>query len=189
MIKLDNYCIIVKKDTTMKVFLVIILSLFFIMPSIAVQPREKAYDFEALAVMPDLSFKTVKLSDYSGKYLVLLFYPFDFTYVCPTEIISYSSKAKEFREIDTEVLAISVDSHFSHLAWRRTARKDGGLGEIEIPLVSDITKEISDDYGVLVSNSSDPLYGASLRGLIIIDPKGIIRSITINDEQVGRNVD
>lgn len=71
---------------------------------------------------------------------MLLFYPFDFTYVCPTEIISYASKAKDFKKINTEVLAISVDSHFSHLAWRRAGRKEGGLGEIDIPLVSDITK-------------------------------------------------
>lgn len=82
-----------------------------------------------------------------------------------------------------------MDSHFSHLAWRKTQRKEGGLGEIDIPLVSDITKEISDAYGVLVKNSEDGLYGASLRGLIIIDGNRVIRSVTINDEQVGRSVD
>ena len=87
------------------------------------------------------------------------------------------------------MIAISVDSHFSHLAWRKTARELGGLGQIDIPLVADITKEISREYGVLVENPSDPLNGATLRGLFIIDGKGIIRSITINDEQVGRNAE
>lgn len=92
-------------------------------------------------------------------------------------------------EIDTEVLAISVDSHFSHLAWRKTSRDNGGLGQVNIPLVADITKSISQSYGVLVEDENDPLNGASLRGLFIIDGKGTIRSITINDEQVGRNAE
>lgn len=86
-------------------------------------------------------------------------------------------------------MAISVDSHFSHLAWRKAKKEDGGLGPIDIPLVSDITKEIAKDYGVLVEDENDGLYGATLRGLFIIDTKGVIRSITINDEQVGRNAD
>ena len=104
-------------------FKTILLVSALVLSASAVMPRNKAFDFTAQAVMPDLSFKTVSLNDYAGKYVVLLFYPFDFTYVCPTEIISYSSKAQDFRRINTEVLAISVDSHFSHLAWRRTARK------------------------------------------------------------------
>ena len=86
-------------------------------------------------------------------------------------------------------MAISVDSHFSHLAWRKTPRENGGLGHIDIPLVADITKKISRDYGVLVEDCSDPLNGATLRGLFIIDGKGMVRSVTINDEQVGRNAD
>lgn len=89
--------------------------------------------------------------------------------------------------MNTEVLAVSVDSHFSHLAWRKTPRKAGGLGDINIPLVADITKSISRNYGVLVENPKDGLNGATLRGLFIIDAKGIVRSVTINDEQVGRN--
>lgn len=118
---------------------ILVLALFATL-ALAIQPRSKAFDFKAQAVMPDLSFKTISLSDYAGKYVVLLFYPFDFTYVCPTEIISYSTKAADFHKINTEVLAISVDSHFSHLAWRKTERNLGGLGHIDIPLVSDITK-------------------------------------------------
>ncbi len=107
---------------------------------LSIMPRHPAVDFTAQAVMPDLSFKTVSLHDYKGKYIVLLFYPFDFTYVCPTEIIGYSKRAEDFRKINTEVLAISVDSHFSHLAWRKTPKNSGGLGDINIPLVADITK-------------------------------------------------
>ena len=87
------------------------------------------------------------------------------------------------------MLAISVDSHFSHLAWRKTAREQGGLGHIDIPMVSDITKTIAREYGVLVEDCEDPLNGATLRGLFVIDGKGKVRSVTINDEQVGRNAD
>jgi len=112
----------------MKLFLIAALCLLSILPLNAIMPRHKAFNFQAQAVLPDLSFKNIKLSDYAGKYVVLLFYPFDFTYVCPTEIVSYSEKARDFKDINTEVLAISVDSHFSHLAWRKTARKAGGLG-------------------------------------------------------------
>lgn len=152
-------------------------------------PRQLAPTFTAQAVMPDLSFKELSLADYKDKYVVILFYPFDFTYVCPTEIISYSSHAEAFREIGAEVLAISVDSHFSHLAWRKAPRNQGGLGEIQIPLLADITKQISKNYGVLVEDPSDGLHGATLRGLFVIDKKGMVRSIMINDEQVGRNVE
>jgi len=102
---------------------ILLLVIGLVVMTSALMPRNPAVDFDALAVMPDLSFKNIKLSDYEGKYVVLLFYPFDFTYVCPTEIISYSNKAQDFKKINTEVLAISVDSHFSHLAWRKTARK------------------------------------------------------------------
>ena len=95
-------------------------------------------------------FKTIKLEDYKGKYLVLFFYPLDFTFVCPTEIIAFSNKAKEFRELGCEVVACSVDSHFSHMEYCLKSRKDGGLGEMDIPLLSDINKTISRDYGCLI---------------------------------------
>ncbi|XP_007935035.1 thioredoxin-dependent peroxide reductase, mitochondrial [Orycteropus afer afer] len=97
-------------------------------------------------------FKDLSLDDFKGKYLVLFFYPLDFTFVCPTEIIAFSDKANEFHDVNCEVIAISVDSHFSHLAWINTPRKNGGLGHMNIPVLSDLTKQISRDYGVLLEN-------------------------------------
>lgn len=114
----------------------------------------------------------------------MFFYPLDFTFVCPTEIIAFSDRIKEFKDLNTEVVGVSVDSHFSHLAWSNTPRKQGGIGKIEYPLLADLTKKISDDYGVLLEES-----GISLRGLFIIDPKQVVRQITINDLPVGRSVD
>jgi len=140
--------------------------------------------FEGQAVATDGEFIDVKLSDYKGKYLVFFFYPLDFTFVCPTEIIAFSDRADEFRAIGCEVLACSVDSHFSHLAWTEKPRKEGGLGTMKIPILSDLTKKISTDYGILLEDQ-----GISLRGLFIIDDKGILRQITINDLPVGRSVD
>lgn len=115
---------------------------------------------------------------------MLFFYPLDFTFVCPTEIIAFSDRIKEFRDLNTEVVGVSVDSHFSHLAWSNTPRKEGGIGKIEYPLLADLTKKISDDYGVLLDDA-----GISLRGLFIIDPQQVVRQITINDLPVGRSVD
>ena len=152
-------------------------------------PRKMAPDFSNLNAVVDGEFKTVSLSDYAGKYLVIVFYPFDFTYVCPTELISFSDNVKKFREIDAEVVAVSTDSHFTHLAWTKTARDNGGLGQIDYPLIADISKQMSRDYGVLVENENDGMYGAALRGLFIVDKKGKIRSVQVNDDAVGRNVD
>lgn len=163
--------------------------------------QKPAPDFAGTAVINN-DFKDIKLSDYKGKYLVslmlqffwnnlnywlfqvLFFYPLDFTFVCPTEIISFSDRIKEFKDLNTEVVGVSVDSHFSHLAWSNIPRKEGGIGKIEYPLLADLTKKISDDYGVLLEDS-----GISLRGLFIIDPKQVVRQITINDLPVGRSVD
>merc|ERR1711973_239591 len=145
--------------------------------------QKAAPQFKGISVV-DGSFGKVKLSDYKGKYLVLFFYPLDFTFVCPTEIIAFSDRADEFRAINCEVLACSVDSHFSHLAWTERPRNKGGLGKMNIPLVSDLTKQISKDYGVLLEDA-----GISLRGLFIIDDKGTLRQITVNDLPVGRSVD
>uniref|UniRef100_A0A2M4A940 thioredoxin-dependent peroxiredoxin n=2 Tax=Anopheles triannulatus TaxID=58253 RepID=A0A2M4A940_9DIPT len=142
-----------------------------------------APDFEATAVV-DGAFKKVKLSDYLGKYLVFFFYPLDFTFVCPTEILAFSDRVEEFRKLNTEVIAASIDSHFTHLAWINTPRKEGGLGKINIPLVSDITHSIAKDYGVFLDD-----LGHTLRGLFIIDNRGILRQITMNDLPVGRSVD
>ncbi|KAJ3027825.1 UNVERIFIED_CONTAM: Peroxiredoxin-2 [Siphonaria sp. JEL0065] len=130
------------------------------------------------------AFKEVKLSDYKGKWVVLFFYPLDFTFVCPTEIIAYSEAAEELRKINTEILGVSIDSKFSHLAWTKQSRDNGGLGEIKIPLLADVTKEISTAYGVLKEDE-----GIAYRGTFIIDPKGNLRQITINDLDIGRSVD
>jgi len=142
-----------------------------------------APDFEATAVI-DQEFKTIKLSQYRGKYVVLFFYPLDFTFVCPTEITAFSDRQKDFAAINTEILGVSVDSVFSHLAWVQTDRKSGGLGDLAYPLVSDIKKEISTAYNVL-----DPEAGIALRGLFIIDKEGVIQHATINNLAFGRNVD
>ena len=142
-----------------------------------------APDFVATAVF-DQEFKMVKLSDYQGKYVIVFFYPLNFTFICPTEIIAFSDRYAEFEALDTEVLAISVDSEFSHLAWVQTERKLGGLGDINYPLVSDLKKEISTAYNVL-----DPEAGIALRGLFIIDKEGILQHITVNNMAFGRNVD
>jgi len=158
---------------------------------VRVVPRQKAPGFSAMAVMPDRSFAKVSLSDYlrAGKWVVLLFYPFDFTFVCPTEIIAFSEAHRNFSSITAQIMAISTDSHHTHLAWVRTPRKDGGLGHMNVPLVADTSKTISKAYGVLVEDEHDQMYGAALRGLFLIDPKGIIRAVQINDDHVGRNVD
>ena len=152
-------------------------------------PRTQAPDFSNVQSVIDGEFKPVSLSDYKGKYLVMVFYPFDFTYVCPTELISFSENVKAFKEINTEVIGVSTDSHFTHLAWLKTPRAEGGLGKIDYPLLADISKEMSKDYGVLVTDESDPMFGAALRGLFIIDTTGKVRSVQVNDDAVGRSVD
>ena len=142
-----------------------------------------APDFTAQAVMPDGSFKEIKLSDYKGKYVILFFYPLDFTFVCPTEIIAFSEKIDEFKKRNTEVLGVSIDSHFSHLAWRNTGRKKGGLGDITYPLVADLSKKITYDYGVMHDA------GIAFRGLFLIDKEGVVQHQLINNLPLGRNID
>lgn len=127
---------------------------------------------------------TVTLADYKGKWLVLFFYPMDFTFVCPTEITAISGRAQEFHDFDAEILGVSVDSVYVHRAWIETPREKNGLGEINYPLASDITKEVSRNYGVLIEEK-----GVALRGLFIIDPNGIIRYQVVHDLNVGRSVD
>ncbi|MEP0912424.1 peroxiredoxin [Leptolyngbya sp. GB1-A1] len=144
---------------------------------------QPAPEFTATAVY-DQEFKTIKLSDYRGKYVVLFFYPLDFTFVCPTEITAFSDRYDEFKSINTEVLGVSVDSEFSHLAWTQTDRKAGGVGDLNYPLVADIKKQISAAYNVL-----DPEAGVALRGLFIIDQDGVIQHATINNLAFGRSVD
>lgn len=151
-------------------------------------PRKFAPNFKGSAVFGD-KFIDVSLDQYKGQYLVLLFYPFDFTYVCPTELIAFSDANPEFEKINAKILGVSVDSKFTHLAWLKLARNQGGLGKINYPLFADVSKDLSRDYGVLIEDPEDGLYGASLRGLFIIDGTGKIRHVQVNDEQVGRSVD
>jgi len=129
------------------------------------------------------AFKEVSLGDYKGKYLLLFFYPLDFTFVCPTEIVAFSERAEEFRKLGVEILGASVDSVYSHLAWINTPRKQGGLGSVNFPLISDIDQSLSKEYGVLQED------GFTIRGSFLIDDKGILRQVTLNDRPVGRNVD
>lgn len=145
--------------------------------------QQAAPDFKAQAVMEDGSFKEVSLSDYKGKYVLLFFYPLDFTFVCPTEIISFSDRVKEFEALGVQVIGCSIDSHFSHLAWRNTARTQGGLGDIQYPLVADLNKEIAKSYDVLLPG------GIALRGLFLIDQEGTVRHQVVNDLPLGRSVD
>ena len=144
---------------------------------------QPAPDFTAQAVMPDNSFAELKLSDYRGKYVILFFYPFDFTFVCPTEIITFDRQLEAFKAKNVEVIGCSVDSHHTHLAWKNTPLAQGGIGQVKYPLVADLNKDISRNYGVLVNDS------IALRGLFLIDREGIIRRAVINDDPLGRSVD
>jgi alkyl hydroperoxide reductase subunit AhpC len=144
---------------------------------------KEAPNFCAKAVMPDGSFKDVSLNEYRGKYVVLFFYPLDFTFVCPTEIIAFSEAEGQFEALGSQLLGCSVDSHYTHLAWRNTPRKQGGLGDIKYPLVSDLDKKIAQAYDVLLPG------GIALRGLFLIDKQGIVRHQVVNDLPLGRNVD
>ncbi|MDH4226590.1 MAG: peroxiredoxin [Deltaproteobacteria bacterium] len=144
----------------------------------------KAPEFAAQAVHADGTMKELKLTDFKGKYTVLFFYPLDFTFVCPTELIALSDRIKEFKDKGAEVVGISVDSHFSHNAWRNTARNQGGIGEVAFPLVADLDKSIARNYGVLLEKP-----GIALRGVFILDKDQTIKHITINDLPLGRNVD
>ena len=142
-----------------------------------------APDFEAAAVFEEEIGK-IRLSDYrKKKYVVLFFYPLNFTFVCPTEITSFSDRFKEFEILDTEILGVSIDSEYSHLAWLQIQRDEGGLGLLNYPLVSDLKKEISNSYNVLDDS------GVALRGLFIIDKEGIIQYSTINNLSFGRSVE
>ncbi|KAF9466813.1 peroxiredoxin [Collybia nuda] len=146
--------------------------------------QRPAPTFKADTIVDGL-FTEVSLSDYLGQWVVLLFYPMDFTFVCPTEILAFNDCLPQFKAINTSVLGISTDSKFSHFAWSTQPRKEGGLGPgLKLPLVADRNMNISREYGVLLEEE-----GIALRGLFIIDPKGILRQITVNDLPVGRSVD
>ncbi len=155
------------------------------------QVGQSAPAFKGMAVVGS-SFKalcyengtlTVGEQKITGKYTVLFFYPLDFTFVCPTEIIAFSDRLSEFEKIGASVVGVSVDSQFTHLAWKNTPRKEGGLGEIKYPLVADLTKEIACKYNVLLDG------GIAARGIFVIDDKGILQTYTVNNLAVGRSVD
>lgn len=145
----------------------------------------EAPEFDLEAVADGGTFvDSCKLSDYRGKYVVLFFYPLDFTFVCPTELHAFQDRLEEFRHKNVEVLACSVDSKFSHHAWLKTPRRQGGIEGITYTLLSDINKEASKAYDVLAEKE-----GISYRGLFLIDKEGIVRYQVVNDLGLGRNVD
>ncbi len=148
------------------------------------QVASLAPTFTATAVMPDNSFKDdFKLEDYKGKYVVLFFYPLDFTFVCPTEILEFNKLLTEFEKRGVQVIGVSTDSHFSHLAWKNQPIEEGGIGKVQYPLVSDFTKSISADYGVLLEGG-----GVALRGSFLIDKEGVLQHAVINNLALGRNI-
>lgn len=143
---------------------------------------KEAPDFTAQAVLPDNSFAELTLSKYRGKYVVLFFYPLDFTFVCPSEILAFDKRVADFKAKNCEVIAVSVDSRFTHLAWKNTSVENGGIGNVQYPLVEDLDKSIARSYGILLNES------VALRGLFLIDTKGIVRHTVINDLPLGRSV-
>lgn len=143
---------------------------------------QQAPDFTAEAVMPDNTFGNITLSGFKGKYVLLFFYPLDFTFVCPSEILAFDKRVNEFKAKNCEVIGVSVDSKFTHLAWKNTPVENGGIGNIQYPLVQDLNKEIAKSYGILLNGS------VALRGLFLIDPTGTVRHCIINDLPLGRSV-
>lgn len=144
---------------------------------------QEAPDFAAMAVV-DKQFKQIKLSDYRGKNVVLFFWPLDFTFVCPTEIVAFHEKCSAFAERNTALIGVSTDSQFTHLAWQNTPRAEGGLGDIAFPMVADLTHDISRSYGVLIEDK-----GIAFRGLFLVDKEGVLRHMLVNDLPLGRDVD
>jgi len=145
----------------------------------------EAPDFTAAAVLPDGTIKEdFKLSDLKGKYVVLFFYPLDFTFVCPTEIIAHDKRIDEFKKRGVEVVCVSIDSQFSHFSWRNTPVEKGGIGPIQFPMVADVKHDIAQAYGI-----EHPEAGVALRASFLIDKDGVVRHQVVNDLPLGRNVD
>ncbi len=143
----------------------------------------QAPDFTAQAVMPDNSFAELTLSSYRGRYVLLFFYPLDFTFVCPSEILAFNRAVDDFGKRGCDLIGVSVDSQYTHFAWRNTPVNEGGIGQIAFPLVADLDKSIARKYGVLFNNE------VALRGQFLIDKDGVVRHALINDLPLGRNVD
>ena len=162
---------------------------------------KQAPGFKANAVMPDNTFKEISLSDYKGKKIVLFFYPLDFTFVWPSELLAFHNRLSEFEKRNTQVLGCSVDSHFSHLRWKEMDVNSGGIGKVGYPLISDLDKSIGRSYDVLLGTSSAMIEteeglestsmggGVTLRGSFLIDEKGVVRHSIRNDLPLGRNID
>ncbi len=150
----------------------------------AVLVGKKAPEFTANAVVNGQVKKDFKLSDMKGKYVLLFFYPLDFTFVCPTEMHAFQDKVSDFKKLHTEVVGVSIDSHFSHAAWLNTPKSEGGIKGVTYPIVSDINKTIARDYDVLIPDA-----GIALRGAFLIDKEGVVRHQTVNDLPLGRNID
>ena len=144
---------------------------------------KQAPDFKATAVVGG-DFQELTLSQYRGKNVLLFFYPLDFTFVCPTELHAFQEKLENFEKLNTEVIGVSIDSQFSHLAWLNTSRSDGGIEGVKYPLVADINKTITRDYDVMVAGA-----GIAYRGAFLIDKEGVVRHQTVNDLPLGRNID
>ena len=160
-----------------------------------------APNFKTMAVMPDNTIDTVSLEDYKGKKVVLFFYPLDFTFVCPTELLAFDKRLSEFESRNTQVIGCSVDSRWSHLAWKNTDVNNGGIGQVKYPLLQDLDKSIARNYDVLVGatdayveteDSAETTTvggGVALRGSFLIDEEGVVRHAVLNDLPLGRNID
>jgi len=160
-----------------------------------------APNFKTMAVMPDNSIETVSLEDYKGKKVVLFFYPLDFTFVCPTELLAFDKRLGDFESRNTQVIGCSVDSRWAHLAWKNTDINNGGIGQVKYPLLQDLDKSIARNYDVLVGatdafveteDSAETTTvggGVALRGSYLIDEEGVVRHAVLNDLPLGRNID
>lgn len=144
----------------------------------------QAPDFTATAVMPDGSFAEYKLSEQKGKYLVLFFWPLDFTFVCPSEIIAHDHRVKQLEERGVEIAGVSIDSQFTHLAWRNTAVENGGIGPVQFPIIADVKHEITKAFGI-----EHPEAGVAMRGSFLIDKDGVVQHQVVNNLPLGRNID
>ncbi|MDQ5881521.1 MAG: peroxiredoxin 2/4 [Pseudomonadota bacterium] len=150
----------------------------------AVLVGKQAPDFNATAVFGNNEMKPLKLSDYKGKYVVMFFYPLDFTFVCPSELIAFDHRLDEFKQRGVEVIGVSIDSQFTHLAWKNTPVEKGGIGQVQYPLVADVKHEICRAYDVEFEAA-----GVAFRGSFLIDKNGTVRHQVVNDLPLGRNVD
>jgi peroxiredoxin (alkyl hydroperoxide reductase subunit C) len=160
-----------------------------------------APDIKATAIMPDNSFKDISIADYKGRKVVLFFYPLDFTFVCPTELIAFDHRLAEFEKRNVQVIGCSVDSQWTHLAWKNTDVNNGGIGNVQYPIIADIDKSFARAYDVLIGSEPASIItdedeyestvggSVALRGSFLIDEDGIVRHAVINDLPLGRNID